>query len=67
MGIFDEHCKTLGRTPEMEYGRIIQNLTVSAHILDSEKYARIADMLRNAADSYMLLYRQAYEQKDEED
>lgn len=64
---FDNYCKALGRTPEMEYGRIIQNLTVSAHILDLEKYAHIADMLRNAADSYSLLYRQAYEQKDKED
>ncbi len=61
MGRFDDMCKKLNRAPEDECGRIIQNLTVLAHILEHDpKYKRHGATLYNAAESYSELFLQQY-------
>lgn len=60
VGPFDKKCKELNRTPSDECWRIIQNITCIAKVLSSEKLYMHADLLENAAESYRLLFEQAY-------
>ena len=61
MNAFEKRCKEKGIEPEVEWGKVMQTLSIAERILsDKRMYGHFGELMLYVRESYSSLYRSLY-------